>query len=113
LRGHARRVNLRHVDLVLRQHFELRLAGRAVFPLLLWLVVGEVFHLERTYTEQEFLAQFPFGEKAAQPLPVIRKKAVSNLCISDAKFSAERFNLMTAGKITKVTLPNGEDRYFR
>lgn len=74
---------------------------------------GKPKNIKRTYTEQEFLAQFPFGEKAAQPLGVIRKKAVSNLCISDAKFGDERFNMMTAGKINKVTMPNGEDRYFR
>jgi len=67
----------------------------------------------RTYTEQEVLAQFPFGIKAAQPLPVIRRKACANLCISEAKFMDWRFNLMTAGLIQKVTMPNGEDRYFR
>jgi hypothetical protein len=74
---------------------------------------GKAKNIKRTYTEQEFLAQFPFGIKAAQPLPVIRKKAVSNLCISESKFSDERFNMMTAGTIQKVTMPNGEDRYFR
>lgn len=74
---------------------------------------GRPKNIKRTYTEQEFLSQFPFGIKAAQPLPVIRKKAVANLCISEAKFSDERFNLLTAGLINKVTMPNGEDRYFR
>lgn len=69
--------------------------------------------MRRTYTDQEFVAQFPFGEKAALPLPVIRKRVCSNLGISEAKFSDERFNQLTAGTIQKITLPSGEDRYFR
>lgn len=75
---------------------------------------GKAKKVKRTYTESDFLRQFPFGENAAQPLPIIRKRACSNLCISEANFKDEVFNMMSNpdGKIRRITLHNKEDRYF-
>lgn len=68
---------------------------------------------KRSYTEDEILQQFPFGESNALPLPLIKKKAMANLGMSEAQFKTERFNLFAASLINKVTLPTGEERYYR
>jgi hypothetical protein len=71
--------------------------------------------IKRTYTEDDFIRQFPFSQNAAMPLAIIRKRACSNLCISEATFKDEVFNMLTMPdcKLNRLTTPQGEDRYYR
>jgi len=51
------------------------------------------------WNDSEVLALFPFGEKAALPLPQIMKMAESRLGMKSGVFATFRFNLLTDGKI--------------
>lgn len=67
-----------------------------------------------TYTKQEVLAQYPFGEKNAIPLAMIERRAIANRICSANQFKIERVNLYGEGLISRTTnTDTGEERWYR